>query len=242
MNFTEKEYQDNIHYVKGIFTLGGLSECGKTTAGNRFKELGVRKSKIIHIEYEMMQDRGWDISNGVPSDYFKNLYANQPELVFKEFLFRLINKMKEENVQYASLESLYRAPLGAFIKKELGERAANIFIDTPLEVRALREMKKINDKAEIEGSKKVTLQEMIAKVSKKDEFKKEHHADDVKNIADYIVNNGAETALVDFINEIDRIAVSLGVEIPEACKGKIKVAKKERLSLEFNAINRARID
>lgn len=215
MDFTEKEYQDNLAYVKGIFTLGGLSECGKTTAGNRFKELGIRKSKIIHIEYEMMQDRGWDISNGVPSEFFQRLYAVDQEKVFKEFLFRLINKMKSENVQYASLESLYRAPLGAFIKKELGDRALNIYIDAPVEVRAKREMKKVNDKAVVEGGSLVTLEEMIKRVEKKDLFKKEHHAADVKDIADFVVINTEDVSKEDFIGAIDKIAAKLGVAIPK---------------------------
>lgn len=211
MNFTEEQYLDNLDYVHGIFTLGGLSECGKTTAGKRFQELGVRKSKIIHIEYEMMKERGVDINTTTPED-FENLYINNTESSFKEFLFRLIEKMKEEGFRFASLESLYRAPLGAFIKKEFGKKAANIYIDVPLEDRAYREMIKINKKAEVDGGNTLSLEEVIKKTTEKDEFKITRGALDVKTIADHIINNSKKVSKEEFIAQIDKIAKNMGVK------------------------------
>lgn len=213
MQISEKDYQDHLDYVAGIFTLGGLSECGKTTAGYRFQSFGIRKSKIVQIEHDMMRERGINPEDGLTPDDYENLYKENPDKAFKEFLFRLIQKMKEEQFKYASLESLYRAPLGAFIKKELGSRAANIYIDAPVEARAKRELEKINAKALEIGNPLITLDEMIQRVNEKDAFKMERKATDVKNIADYIVDNGNDTSKKMFLQQIYTIAEQMGVVI-----------------------------
>lgn len=215
MVISEKNYQDNLAYVKGMFSLGGLSECGKTSAGLRLAELGVRRSKIIQIEREMMLERGYDLSDGMKDEHFVLLYATETEEVFREFLFRLIEKMKADGTQFASIESLYRAELGSFLKAELGERMANIYIDAPVEVRAYREMLKVNAKAEQEGKPPVTLEEMIEKVSKKDIFKTSHNAQKVKDIADYVVDNSDSVTKEQFMSKIDEIAFAIGVKRSE---------------------------
>ena len=211
MLLTPEAYRKNLEYVGGIFTLGGLSECGKTTAGYHFQKLGVRKSKIIEIEHDMMRERGINPEKGLTPDDFEGLYKSDPEAAFVEFLFRLIEKMKAENVKFASLESLYRAPLGAFIKRELGTRAANIYIDAPLEDRAYREYLKINKKARETKMPEVSLPDVMAQVSKKDEFKTARRATDVRDIADYIVDNSRDVPLRSFLEQIENIALALGV-------------------------------
>ena len=60
MKFTNEQYQEALNYVRGMFSLGGLSVCGKTSAGNKLQEMGARKSKIIHLAREMMEERGYD--------------------------------------------------------------------------------------------------------------------------------------------------------------------------------------
>ena len=212
MNFSEKDYQDNLKYVSGLFSLGGLSECGKTSAGLRLAELGVRRSKIIKIERAIMEERGYDLSDGMKNEHFVRLYAVNPEEIFKEFLFRLIELMKIDGTRFASIESLYRAELGAFLKKELGARMANIYIDAPVEARAARELIKVNKKAREEGKPEITLEEMVAKVIAKDKFKMEHHAEKVKDIADFIVDNSECVTKEEFLSKIDEIAYSMGVE------------------------------
>ena len=215
MLYTRENYSKNLEYVGAIFTLGGLSECGKTTAGYRFQALGVRKSKIIHIEYDMMRARGINPDNGVTPDTFEDLYRSEPQAAYEEFLFRFIEKMKADNTRFASLESLYRAPLGAFIKHELGPRAANIYIDAPLEDRAYREYLKVNQKAREAGSSEISLDEMIAKVQEKDKFKTERRATDVRDIADFVVDNSRNVTLDQFLSQIDSIAYKMGVS-PQA--------------------------
>lgn len=157
--------------------------------------------KIIQIEREMMEERKYDISNGMKDEHFIELYAKNTEEVFKEFLFRLISKLQENGEKYASIESLYRAELGVFLKKELEAKMLNIYIEAPVEVRAKREMKKVNTKLQMEGKERISFEEMLRKVNEKDVFKLKHGADYVKEIADIIINNN------EYIdkNEFDKI-------------------------------------
>ena len=211
--YVKGQYKDYVKYVSGIFSLGGLSECGKSSAGNHFEKLGILKMKIIHIEKEMMVDRGFDLSNGMKDEHFIMLYAENQELVFEEFLFRLIIKMHEMRKKYCSIESLYRAPLGKFLKKALGNRMVNIYIDAPVEVRATREMVKINDKKNELELPNLTLDEVINIVNEKDLFKVRHKATDVKEISDYIIYNDESLTYENFLKTIENIAKSLGVKI-----------------------------
>ena len=65
-----------------------------------FKRWEPEKSKIIHIEREMMEERGYDLSEGMKDEHFVNLYADNQEEAFREFLYRLIKHMQEENKSF----------------------------------------------------------------------------------------------------------------------------------------------
>lgn len=205
IGFVEKDYLDSLEYIEAIFTLGGLSECGKTSAGIYLEELPyqIKRYKIIHIEREMMEVRAYDLSEGMKDYHFIQLYS-EPfcEDSFKEFVVRLVIRMKKDKVKRASIESLYRAPFGAFLKKELGQRCSNIYIDAPADVRAFRQW----EKHKSEGNAMISLNDTLAKVREKDCFKESHKASDCKLIADYIVDNGANTTREIFLSEIKGIA------------------------------------
>ena len=185
MEFTEQDFENRKNFVKGMFSLGGLSECGKSAAGIYFDSIGIKRMKIIAIEKEMMIERNYQFTGHPSEQDFTNLYAKDTEKVFKEFLYRLIGKMQEENIHYASIESLYRSELGVYLKKELGPKMMNIYIEAPLEVRAQREYKKQT----IDNGKDFTFDEIVERTKKKDQFKIKHGALKVKDIADIIVNN-----------------------------------------------------
>ena len=185
MEFTEQDFENRKNFVKGMFSLGGLSECGKSAAGIYFDSIGIKRMKIIAIEKEMMIERNYQFTGHPSEQDFTNLYAKDTEKVFKEFLYRLIGKMQEENIHYASIESLYRSELGVYLKKELGPKMMNIYIEAPLEVRAQREYKKQT----IDNGKNFTFDEIVERTKKKDQFKIKHGALKVKDIADIIVNN-----------------------------------------------------
>ena len=185
MEFTEQDFENRKNFVKGMFSLGGLSECGKSAAGIYFDSIGIKRMKIIAIEKEMMIERNYQFTGHPSEQDFTNLYAKDTEKVFKEFLYRLIGKMQEENIHYASIESLYRSELGVYLKKELGSKMMNIYIEAPLEVRSQREYKKQT----IDNGKNFTFEQIIERTKKKDQFKIKHGALKVKDIADIIVNN-----------------------------------------------------
>ena len=185
MEFTEQDFENRKIFVKGMFSLGGLSECGKSAAGIYFDSIGIKRMKIIAIEKEMMTERNYQFTGHPSEQDFTNLYAKDTEKVFKEFLYRLIGKMQDENIHYASIESLYRSELGVYLKKELGSKMMNIYIEAPLEVRAQREYKKQT----IDNGKNFTFEQIIERTKKKDQFKIKHGALKVKDIADIIVNN-----------------------------------------------------
>ncbi|QYN54841.1 hypothetical protein GYM70_05480 [Lactobacillus panisapium] len=185
MKITDEQYTKRKEYVKGMFSLGGLSECGKSAAGLYFDSIGIKRMKIIAIEKEMMLERNYQFSGHPTENDFKKLYANNPEQIFREFLYRLIGKMQESGTHYASIESLYRSELGAYLKKELGAKMLNIYIEAPIEVRAKREFKKQT----IDNGENYTFDEIVERTKKKDQFKIKHGALRVKEIADIIVNN-----------------------------------------------------
>ena len=190
MEFTEKDFENRKNFVKGMFSLGGLSECGKSAAGIYFDSIGIKRMKIIAIEKEMMTERNYQFTGHPSEQDFTNLYAKDTEQVFKEFLYRLIGKMQEENIHYASIESLYRSELGVYLKKELGPKMMNIYVEAPLEVRAQREYKKQT----IDNGENFTFDEIVERTKKKDQFKIKHGALKVKDIADIIVNNDSFVA------------------------------------------------
>lgn len=185
MKITDEQFTKRKEYVKGMFSLGGLSECGKSAAGLYFDSIGIKRMKIIAIEKEMMLERNYQFTGHPTENDFKKLYANNPEQIFREFLYRLIGKMQEAGTHYASIESLYRSELGAYLKKELGAKMLNIYIEAPLEVRAKREFKKQT----IANGENYTFAEIVERTKKKDQFKIKHGALRVKEIADIIVNN-----------------------------------------------------
>ena len=185
MEFTEQDYENRKDFVKGLFSLGELSEIGKSAAEIYFDSIGIKRMKIIAVEKEMMIERNYQFTGHPSEQDFTNLYAKDTEKVFKEFLYRLIGKMQEENIHYASIESLYRSELGVYLKKELGSKMMNIYIEAPLEVRAQREYKKQT----IDNGKNFTFEQIIERTKKKDQFKIKHGALKVKDIADIIVNN-----------------------------------------------------
>lgn len=185
MKITDEQFTKRKEYIKGMFSLGGLSECGKSTVGLYFASIGIKRMKIIAIEKEMMLERNYQFSGHPTENDFKKLYANNPEQIFREFLYRLIGKMQEAGTHYASIESLYRSELGAYLKKELGAKMLNIYIEAPLEIRAKRELKKQTSA----NGENYIFDEIVERTKKKDQFKIKHGALRVKEIADIIVNN-----------------------------------------------------
>ena len=205
MKIIDSEYANQKSFLNGLVTLGGLSECGKTSAGVHLESIGFDRIKIIQIEREMMLERKFDLSNGMADYHFIELYKGEPHHVFKEFLIRLIDRIKANNKKYVTIESLYRAPLGAFLKAELQEKAVDIYIYAPIEVRAQRELIKINQNNASNDLPKIEFADVLKRIEQKDLFKTRHNAFECRDIADVVIDNGTNTSYDDFISELNSI-------------------------------------
>lgn len=148
-----------------------------------------------------------ELYNQLEKDFIKPHYSDEwSDYGNPEF-------MKADDTPYASLESLYRAPLGVFLTKELGDRACNIYIEAPLELRAEREMQKLNKKAEETGTPEISFEKMLDKVTKKDKLKKRLKPTDVRNIAQYVIVNDDKMTKEGLLAEVDKIAKEKGVKL-----------------------------
>lgn len=208
MNYLDgKNFSEEKKYIDAIFTLSGLSECGKSSAGIRMASspFEIKRYKIIEIEKEMMSARGMDISSGLKDEHFIKLYQDKSEDVFKEFILRLIVHLKEDNIKCVSIESLYRAPFGSFLKREFGNKCANIYIEAPIEIRARREYNKKFYEAFEKGISGISYKEVLESVKMKDAFKESHKASNCKEIADYVIINDEKKDLEDFLHDVDVI-------------------------------------
>mgnify|MGYP000759756826 len=165
----------------------------------------IKRYKIIEIEKEMMSARGMDISSGLKDEHFIKLYQDKSEDVFKEFILRLIVHLKEDNIKCVSIESLYRAPFGSFLKREFGNKCANIYIEAPIEIRARREYNKKCYEAFEKGISGISYKEVLESVKMKDAFKESHKASNCKEIADYVIINDEKKDLEDFLHDVDVI-------------------------------------
>ncbi|MGY6172199.1 hypothetical protein ACW95P_02550 [Candidatus Mycoplasma pogonae] len=166
---------------KLIIFLGGMSESGKSFVGNFLEtEENFKRIKIIEIEKELLNFYRIDFGKTKEnfSQALKNLYFQQN--VFEKFLEKIVEKSEGKNV---SLESLYSNQLFLGIKS-VYEKTFCIFIEADSEIRMQREYQK-----ESHNGNKQTFEEFEKYFWEKENFKKEHKADLVKNVADFVVNN-----------------------------------------------------
>lgn len=172
-----------------IISLGGLSDCGKSSAGIFFESLGIKRLKIVTFEETIMKNRGFDTTKGLKDEYFEYLYLNEnKESTLEEFLELISKYMIENNIAIASLESMYRPEMVNYLKGNLRDRYISIFIEAPLEKRLEREWNKRKGDVEFNELKKLT--------TKRDIFKNTLGASDVKLISDYVIDNSGSESLL----------------------------------------------
>jgi hypothetical protein len=112
-----------------LFSLGGLSECGKSCAGQYFASRGVPRIKIARV----LADVGRDLLLDPDAPNFTDrLYSAHASTAMPMFVERVANQVVEHSVQRASLESMYQPQMATFLKDVLGQRMVHIFIEAPL--------------------------------------------------------------------------------------------------------------
>ncbi len=174
-----------------LFSLGGMSECGKSHAGRYFDAHGVRRIKIGRVLAEVGRDLGLDTT---APEFTERLYAQHGDTTLLAFLERVVDEMRREGVERASLESMYRCQLATWLKGQLGERMVNIFIEAPLELPIEREWRKRP------GSERESI---AAEVRAKDQSKRQRGVPNLRAIADLVIDNSGSAE--EYERELDRI-------------------------------------
>ena len=168
----------DLTQITRVFSLGGMSEYGKSEAGRVLDTAGVKRLKIARFIETIAVARGYDISHDTFTDH---LFENDSQGTLAEFFDLVVTFMKEQGHSYSSLESMYRVPMATFLKQALGGRMVNIYIEVPFEVRVRREW--------IRRGRSVSLKNVERKVIEKDEKKARIGVPDLREVADVVIDN-----------------------------------------------------
>lgn len=177
-----------------LFSLGGMSECGKSHAGKYFDERGVRRIKIGRVLAEVGQELGLRPD---AEGFTETLYRDHAAVVLPGFLRRVAEEMAVNGSRRAILESMYRLELATFLKGALGSRMVNIFIEAPLALRIDREWRAKGD------ADRATVER---RVLAKDVLNRERGVPEVRAVADLVIDNSGSPG--DYDRELDRIAMT----------------------------------
>ena len=109
-----------------LFSLGGLSESGKSSVGIYLESLGFLRIKIKTIEKEMMLESGLieSESDATNENLYNLLYKNQ-NLAIQTFINKLEKKIGPN--KYATIESIYRPKLHVFFKRKMAQLSMSLF-------------------------------------------------------------------------------------------------------------------
>ena len=141
-----------------LFSLGGLSECGKSFAGQYFAAHGVARVKIARVLERVGRELGLDPAEASFTDAVYLAPTSLPR-----FLELVAEEMASLGAVRAVLESMYRPQMADFLSRELGERMVHIYIEAPLELRVHREWLKL---------RAVPQAEVRARIAQKDAMKR----------------------------------------------------------------------
>ncbi|PPE05247.1 hypothetical protein [Williamsoniiplasma lucivorax] len=169
---------------KKIFFLSGLSECGKSQAGEWATKNGIFRLKIIYFEKMIAQLEGISITNKIEmEDAIKYMYSNESEmcLKFRNYIYDFMLANKCESI---SLESLYRANLATSFLHDSRFNTKIIYIDADINKRAQREFEKIKT-----INSNITIENVLEQTKNKDAFKISKGVLEVKKIATNIIDN-----------------------------------------------------
>lgn len=151
-------------HIERVYAFGGMSESGKSTAADYLRTTyGVTRLKIYYLI-----DNAAKI-NGLPDIY------SQPDEALAELMLEELSRMArwQYYLQEYSLESLHRFSMTKHLKKLLGDSFVVCYCEASEQMRIERAADK-------------------AGVREKDRIKVERGADQIKRIADYILDNNLD--------------------------------------------------
>ena len=136
-----KQMEDSHLSSKMIFALTGMSECGKSTIGKYLDSKGVSRLKIVKL-FERVRDK-WSPDEELYA-FLKRQEKRDPYVLWDAFIDELIAEIGHLGTVAVSIESLYGGGLGPYLKQKLGRHFCIVYVDIPLEVRLVRQMRREN--------------------------------------------------------------------------------------------------
>ena len=169
-----------------IYALGGMSECGKSGAGEYLsRNHNIWNMKLKYFNQQIAQKYG-----------MKDIFSNEKEFVSVLLIEEIVLML---NTHYykgkISIESLHNFDITQELKKYFGDSLKIVYIDTNYKNRVVRT-------AMGEG---ISIEEAKEQVDQKDKIKSSVGADRIKDIADVIIDNNCSQ--MKFKEQLDSIAI-----------------------------------
>jgi len=126
---------------KMVFALTGMSECGKSTVGKYLDSRGIPRLKIVRL-FERVRDK--QAPNMELQEFVRGAEQRDPIALWDAFIDELFAEMDSRGVSMASLESLYGGGLGPYLRQQIGEHFAIVYIEASPEKRIELQMIRLN--------------------------------------------------------------------------------------------------
>jgi hypothetical protein len=182
----------DLNAIRFVVGLGGLSECGKSSIGLYLDDKrGINRIKIKHLMEKLELRYGAD-----QFPFEEGIYGIGKEVMTALFSERLSEYFSERGISTAAIESLHNFEFTRNLKLSMGEKLRVVYVDTPREIRILRNSKNFNG----------DLRESEREVNRKDKIKLSRGAAKIKGIADLVIDNSKS-----FEKTIDKLEDFLGI-------------------------------
>ena len=166
----------NYSKPKQVFLLAGLSESGKSYAGNFFDKKGVKRLKYVKLFAHEVLKHQPNINPYTLLDQSTMSEEEQARMAANS----LVKICEAENILYCSIESMVKPSTTIAFKQIIGnDRVKIIYFDIDQEIRVHRQMDREN--VDYETARRIMLP--------RDEKKIQFGTLDIKRIADISINN-----------------------------------------------------
>jgi nucleoside-diphosphate kinase len=179
---------------KTIIGLSGLSESGKSSAGEYFDSRGVRRIKIVHL-MELLRLRNQPAMT--IGEFVESSVKFNSEWLRMAFVDILLEEMARLDIHACSIESLGDPLTVRYLQERLPEEFISVYIEAGSEKRLQHQMIREN----LTDPKKAE-----AIMLPKDQFKEDFwHMSAIKEIADVVIVN--EGTFEEFKAQLEQLLV-----------------------------------
>jgi len=175
-----------------MFSVGGMSECGKSYAGKFLAERGVARIKIAKVLADVGEELGHDPE---AEGFTSRLYDLHFEPAMELFLTKAIQMADAAPMAAGCLESMYRPAMARYLTERLGAQMVHIYIEVPLDVRLERQFQAVQNifmrlglPPDSKGSAEVRA-ELDAALIERDAMKTARGVPELRPLATHIIDN-----------------------------------------------------